>query len=271
MNFVWVCGLSRFIANTTIAHITARFREHSIPRRREYRDRLQKKREAFWKEKIDTERSTPGIAAFLRHVDGSWRRFNLCRHRADELLRFFKTKVAASEYPLVMLLHRRSQLPLVSSVLRVFRQLCVVDVFAATWLLFVLCLTIGVAFACQAVLKDDVDMLLPFFVELLNRSFSVVVVPSIVKSTYIAPCTVEKADLDPAMPSRTVRFRTYQVKYRRNCWNVSSRDNCSTACRRQSCCQDYGVPTELTIRRRRQSWKYWPTSCVQWTAVALPC
>jgi hypothetical protein len=46
-------------------------------------------------------------------------------------------------------------------------------------------------------LKDNVDVLAPFLVELMNRSLVLGVVPSVFKSAYITPL-LKKADLDPA-------------------------------------------------------------------------
>jgi len=88
--------------------------------------------------------------------------------------------------PPVMLLHRRLQLPLaLDCVLRCFRPMSVVDVVVAVRAL--------PDKQCSSdplptkLLKDNVDMIAPFLVELFNRSLAVGIVSSIFKSAFITP------------------------------------------------------------------------------------
>ena len=79
-------------------------------------------------------------------------------------------------------------------VLRVFRPLSVIDVVAAVRVLpDKQCLSDPLP---TKLLKDNVDVLATFLVELFNRSLALGVVPSIYKSAYVAPL-LKKADLDP--------------------------------------------------------------------------
>ena len=79
--------------------------------------------------------------------------------------------------------------------LRVFRPLTVADVVAAVRALpDKQCTSDPLP---TRLLKDNVDVLAPFLVELLNQSLALGVVPSIFKSAYVTPL-LKKADLDPA-------------------------------------------------------------------------
>ena len=97
--------------------------------RREYRDLLQKKRKAFWKEKIDAERSTPRQQwRFIDMLMGRVHTSTSADVNADEMHRFFDAKVvgvraSTSDAP-----------PLVFTAAPlgcVFRPLSIVEVVAA--------------------------------------------------------------------------------------------------------------------------------------------
>lgn len=80
-------------------------------------------------------------------------------------------------------------------VLRLFRPLAVVDIVTAVRALpDKQCMSDPLP---TNLLKDNVDALAPFIVELFNRSLALGVVPSIFKSAYITPL-LKKADLDQA-------------------------------------------------------------------------
>jgi len=163
--------------------------------RRKYRNLLQKKRETFWKEKIDAEQSNS------RQL---WRSIDMLMGRghtpisadvnADEMHRHFDAKVAGvrvftSDAPPPSF----TAAPL-GCVLRVFRPLLTIDVVAAVRALpDKQCLSDPLP---TKLLKDNVDVFAPFLVELFNRSLALGVVPSIYKSAYVTPL-LKKADLDP--------------------------------------------------------------------------
>ena len=165
-------------------------------RRREYRDLLRRKRETFWTAKIDAERSTP--RQLWRSIDTLMGRGHSPTPNAvsaDEMHRFFDAKVAGvrastSDAPPPSF----SVAPL-GCVLRVFRPLTTADVVAAVRALpDKQCASDPLP---TRLLKDNVDLLVPFLVETFNRSLSLGVVPSVFKSAYVTPL-LKKADLDPA-------------------------------------------------------------------------
>jgi len=164
-------------------------------RRREYRDLLRQKRESFWQLKVDIGRSAP------RQL---WRSIDTLLGRgltptptavgADNAHRFFDDKVAgvrastndapppsySTAPPNCRLLH--------------FRPLTMEDVVAAVRALpDKQCLSDPLP---ARVLKDNVDMLAPFLVELFNQSLALGVVPDIFKAAYITPL-LKKSDADP--------------------------------------------------------------------------
>ena len=114
---------------------------------------------------------------------------------ADEMHCFFDAKVAGvrastSDAPAPSF----SAAPL-GCVLRVFRPLTVADVVAAVRVLpDKQCTSDPLP---TRLLKDNVDVLAPFLVEMFNRSLALGVVPSVFKSAYVTPL-LKKADLDPA-------------------------------------------------------------------------
>jgi hypothetical protein len=165
-------------------------------RRREYRDLRKRKRESFWMAKIDAERSTPRqLWHSIDTLMGRRQAPTSVAITADEMHRFFDSKVAdvrasTSDAPPPSF----SAAPL-GCVLRMFRPLTVADVVTAVRLL--------PDKQCNSdplptrLLKENIDVLAPFLVDLFNRSLTLGVVPSVFKSAYITPL-LKKVDLDPA-------------------------------------------------------------------------
>jgi hypothetical protein len=136
-------------------------------RRREYRDLRRRKRETFWSVKIDAERSTPRqLWQSIDTLMGRGQTPTTDAISADDMHRFFDAKVAAvrastSDAPPPSFIAA----PL-GCVLRVFRPLTVVEVVAAVRALpNKQCTSDPLP---NQLLKDNVDVLAPFLVELLN-------------------------------------------------------------------------------------------------------
>jgi hypothetical protein len=163
--------------------------------RRIYRALL-RRRETFWREKIDSERSSP--RRLWRSIDAL-----LGRGRAPpcdiigavELHRFFDEKVAN-----VRTLTEAAPPPSFTSApphceFFTFKPLTVDDVVAAVRALpDKQCSTDPVP---TRLLKESVDVLAPFYVQLFNRSLSDGSVPAVFKAAYITPL-LKKTDLDQA-------------------------------------------------------------------------
>ena len=165
-------------------------------RRRAYRQLLQTKRETFWQSKVTSERSSP--RQLWRSIDELMGRGHAPLSSAigaDEIHRFFDDKVAA-----VRAATADAPPPTFSTAppgcfLHSFRPLTVVDVIAAVRLLpDKQCASDPMP---TRLLKDSVDQLAPFLVELFNRSLQRGVVPTVFKAAYITPL-LKKQDLDPA-------------------------------------------------------------------------
>ena len=164
-------------------------------RRREYRAMVRLKRESYWQEKVDVQCSSP--RQLWRSVDqllGRGHSQEPPAVAADVLHRFFDDKVAgvraatADAAPPTF-----AAVPLGCS-LTAFRPLTVADVIAGVRAL--------PDKQCASdplpthMLKDNVDVLAPFLVDLFNRSMALGVVPAVFKAAYITPL-LKKADLDP--------------------------------------------------------------------------
>jgi hypothetical protein len=175
-----------------VAKATAAWKE----RRRAYRDLLRSKREAFWRSKVDAERSTP------RQL---WRSIDVLMGRghaptppavdADDIHRFFDEKVAG-----VRASTADAPTPSFSTVppgcsLTDFKLLAVDDVIAAVRALpDKQCSSDPLP---TSLLKENIEVLAPFLVVLFNRSLALGVFPTPFKAAYITPL-LKKADLDAA-------------------------------------------------------------------------
>ena len=167
-----------------------------IAERRIYRDLRRQKRESFWTEKVRSEKSCPHEL---------WRSVNDLMGRgstpasstiaAGDFHRFMDDKVAG-----VRASTDRAPPPQYTTApsdcsLHHFTQLTTDDVVAAVRQLP------DKQSATDPIptrlLKEHVDVLLPFLTALFNRSLSLGVVPSGFKTAYITP-RLKKPDLDPA-------------------------------------------------------------------------
>lgn len=164
--------------------------------RRRYRHLLKGKRQAFWQHKIESERFHP--RQLWRSVDALLGRGRVQADTditADEFHRYFDTKVAnvraataGAPEPDFMPVRAHCQL-------HDFKLVTAADVIAVIRSL--------PDKQCSSdplptrLLKDNVDILAPFCVELFNRSLLTGTVPPSFKSAYITPL-LKKTDLDPA-------------------------------------------------------------------------
>ena len=162
-------------------------------RPREYRDLLRRKRESFWMAKIDAERSTPRqLWQSIDTLMGRRRALTSVAITADEMHKFFDSKVADVRASTCDAPPSSFSAALLGCVLRVFRPLTVADVVAAVRLL--------PDKQCNSnplptrVLKDNIDVLAPLLVKLFNRSLTLGVVPTAFKLDYITPL-LKKVDL----------------------------------------------------------------------------
>jgi hypothetical protein len=183
---------SRRASDTAAAAAIAKWRE----RRRAYRGLLKQKREEFWKTKVTAERSAP--RRLWRSIDvllGRGSSPSSAAISAGDAHQFFDDKVAGvrastSDAPPPTF----SAAP-ANSRLHVFRPLTIDDVIAAVRLLpDKQCASDPLP---TRLLKDNIDLLGPFLVELFNRSFESGTVPEVFKSAYITPL-LKKPDMDSA-------------------------------------------------------------------------
>jgi exonuclease III len=165
-------------------------------RRRAYRGLLRQKREQFWRSKVDAERSSP--QQLWRSVDelmGRGRVPMTSDISADAFHRFFDDKVAG-----IRASTDDAPPPSFTAAppgchLAEFRAVTTDDVTAAVRVL--------PNKQCESdpmstsLLKDNVDVLAPFLVELFNRSLALGVVPAVFKKAFITP-RLKKPDLDSA-------------------------------------------------------------------------
>lgn len=165
-------------------------------RRRDYRALLREKRETFWQSKVTAEQSTP--RQLWRSIDvllGRGSAPSSSAVTADDIHQFFDDKVAGIQAS-------TSGAPPPSFTdappgchLGDFRLLSIDDVTAAVRQL--------PDKQCSSDplptrrLKDNVDLLAPFLVELFNQALQQGVTPTTFKSAYITPL-LKKSDLDPA-------------------------------------------------------------------------
>ena len=176
--------------------MAAAARARWFKRRREYRDLLRQKREEFWQSKVTAEQSTP--RQLWRSIDTLLGRGSAPSSpavSADDAHRYFDDKVAG-----VRASTSDAPPPSFSTappgcILRDFRLLTTDDVTAAVRLLpDKQCTSDPLP---TRLLKDHIDLLAPFLVELFGQSLGSGSVPSLFKSAYITPL-LKKPDLDPA-------------------------------------------------------------------------
>ena len=164
--------------------------------RRAYRTLLRQKREAFWQNKVDAERSSP------RQL---WQSVNTLLGRgrvppndsisAVKFHQFFEDKVASvrattADAPPPVFVPVTPGCELLE-----FDALTAEDVIAAVRQLpDKQCASDPIP---TSLLKNNIDVFAPFIVELCNRSLSVGEVPSIFKAAYITP-VLKKSGLDSA-------------------------------------------------------------------------
>jgi len=165
-------------------------------RRREYRVMLREKREAFWQCKVASECSSP--QQLWKSVDVLMGRGRVPASpdiTADAAHSFFDAKVdgvraSTSDAPPPTFTAAPPGCSLSD-----FRRLTVDDVTAAIRLLpDKQCTSDPMP---TGLLKDNVDILAPFLVELFNRSMDSGTVPTVFKAAYITPL-LKKPSLDPA-------------------------------------------------------------------------
>ena len=161
-----------------------------------YRQLLQKKREAFWQHKVTADRLSP--RQLLRSVDELMCRGLVPPSSAvdvDDIHRFFDDKMAAVRASTTDATPPTFSTVPIGCVLRCFRPLTTVDVIAAVHLLpDKQCTSDPLP---TRLLKDIIDLLAPFLVELFSHSLQQGVVPFVSKEAFITPL-LKKADLDPA-------------------------------------------------------------------------
>ena len=157
---------------------------------------IREKRESFWKSKVAAEGSSP--RQLWHSIDVLMGRGSVPASTgvgADKMHHFFDEKIANIR-------RSTSDAPPPSftadppgSRLDNFRLLTVADVAVAIHQLpDKQCLSDPIP---TRLLKQHIDLLAPFLVELFNRSLSAGVVPAGFKSAYVTPL-LKKADLDPA-------------------------------------------------------------------------
>jgi predicted DNA-binding protein len=163
--------------------------------RRLYRELLRRKREEFWLVKVESERTSP--RQLWRSVDALLGRGRIPASTAIgavDFHRFFDEKVAG-----VRAATADASPPSFIScptdcTFSAFRSLSVDDVIAAVRKLpDKQCLSDPIP---TRLLKDSVDIIAPYIIELLNRSLSTGSVPSEFKAAYITPL-LKKENLDP--------------------------------------------------------------------------
>ena len=165
-------------------------------RRREYCVLRQQKCDAFWKAKVAAEGSNP--RQLWQSIDtllGRGRPPPCSAVDAEEMHRFFDEKVAG-----VRAATDNAPPPTFSAAppnceFRDYRRLTSDDVTAAVRLLpDKQCASDPLP---TRLLKDNVDLLAPFLVELFNRSLTLGIFPAGFKAAYVTPL-LKKPDLDPA-------------------------------------------------------------------------
>jgi hypothetical protein len=163
-------------------------------RRRAYRELLRQKRESFWMSKVDSERSSP--KQLWRSIDALLGRGHspiLPPVSVDVLHKFFNDKVdgirASTSGEIAPSFTEAS-----SCSMCVFQELTVEDIFIAVRALpDKQCVSDPIP---TRMLKENVDIIAPFLVELFNQSLALGVVPTLFKSAYITPL-LKKIGLDP--------------------------------------------------------------------------
>ena len=166
--------------------------------RRAYLALRRQKREAFWQNKIDAEYSNP--RQLWRSVDALLGRGRVPPHDAvgaADFHRFFDEKVAAVRASTADAPPPSYESAPPDCGLSSFRPVTVNDVTIA-----VRALPDKQSSSdplLTRLLKDSVDLLSPFLVELFNRSLSTGSVPSVFKAAYVTPL-LKKPDMDPADP-----------------------------------------------------------------------
>ena len=164
--------------------------------RRSYRDLCNRKREAFWRMKVDAEHSTP------RQL---WQSIDVLMGRglvpespamdACDLHRFFDDKIAAVRAATADAPPPTFTPAPTGCSMSAFRAVSIADVTTAIHKLpDKQCASDPLP---TRLLKDTVDLLAPFITTLFNKSLASGMFPAVFKSAYITP-RLKKASLDPA-------------------------------------------------------------------------
>ena len=163
---------------------------------RSYRRLLKAKREAFWQTKVTSERSSP--RQLWRSIDELMGRGRVPLSwavDAGDVHQFFDDKVAAVRASSADAPPPKFSTAPTESKFLSFRSLTVADVVAAVRLLpDKQCTSDPLP---TRLLKDNIDQLVSFLVDLFNSSLRRGVVPSAFKAAFITPL-LKKPDLDPA-------------------------------------------------------------------------
>jgi len=164
-------------------------------RRREHRDLLKQQCDSYWRSRVTAERSDH--RRLWRSIDvllGRGRAPACSAVTADQMHRYFDDKVAG-----VQASTSDAPPPTFTAVptgcsFDSFRRLTAEDVTAAVRLLpDKQCMSDPLP---TRLLKDNVDVLAPFLVDMFNRSLSLGVVPTGFKAAHVTPL-LKKSDLDP--------------------------------------------------------------------------
>ncbi|HSN23630.1 MAG TPA: hypothetical protein VLS45_05600, partial [Methylomicrobium sp.] len=165
-------------------------------RRREYRELLREKRQLFWQAKVTAQRLSP--RQLWNSVDtlmGRGHNPASADITADMAHRFFDSKVDG-----VRAATNNASPPSYTPappgcILRDFQRLKIDDVTAAVRLLpDKQCMSDPLP---TRLLKDHIDILVPFLTELFNKSMLSSLVPSVFKAAFVSPL-LKKPGLDPA-------------------------------------------------------------------------
>jgi len=164
--------------------------------RRAYRNLLQKKRESFWKQKIESEKSSP--RQLWRSIDALMGRGSIPECDtigAQQFHDYFDAKVAGvrsatDDAPTPFYTRPSSDVHLMT-----FTPVSVDEMVTAVRALPDKCCALD-PFPTST-LKTVVSELAPFLTELVNRSLSTGCVPEVFREAYITP-RLKKVDLDPS-------------------------------------------------------------------------
>jgi len=217
-------------------------------RRRQYRELLHQKRETFWRTRVTNERSSP--RQLWRSIDTLLGRGRVPLPSvitADAAHAFFEAKVAG-----VRASTDNSPPPSFTAApagcsFDGFRPLTVADVTAAVHQL--------PDKQCTAdplptrLLKENIDLLAPFLVELFNRSLTCGSVSQIFKAACVTPL-LKKPNLD-SVDVKSYRPISNLPVLSQSCLSVLSLVSCLAISQRANCFLIYSRRTELIIAPRQ--------------------